>query len=460
MKASVDDPALEIGARLPAYVSFVPPICIGLLLFFAFRLYRYAYFTIDDFNNLYWVQQWTFGQSLQMILSASTEYFRPVGMLVYRSSLALFGLDAGLYHWLLWTLHTLNVVLVYFALKHFTRSRAGASAGALLFACPPVFTDIFANFGTVFEVTGFALFLCGLLIWEWKERPLGVAILAAGVFVLSLKAKEMAITLPVIWLLQDLLLRRTFQWKAIFHWVIPTLVGIWFTLQKVAQMGGSATNHPYYMDLRGITLGRGFAYYFNTLFVVDVRWQHLAIGFVALVMGLLIARHWRAAFFQSYVLVTLLPVIFLVNHREPFYWYFPLFGICGLAALLVKHAVRLITRRVPVAVLAPGASLVFALACWGSYLYLSRATLERRMWQTELAEEYRHFVDDLRRLPSPAANETLFFTSAPNLLDATVLKMAAQVALRRTDIDAKLVDEFPENAAFRLEFIAGRIVRQ
>src|SRR5436190_6362961 len=174
---------------MPRYVRYVPGVCIALLLIFTFRLYTYAYFWLDDFNNLFWVQQQSFGEALGHLVSPSAQYFRPVGMLVYWIALRAFDRDPLPYHVVMWSLHAVNVALVYAVLKRFTESREGAYVGAMLYAYPAVFTDIFWSFGTIFELTGAALFFTGMLVWQRKERTPFVVVMALGIFFFALKTK-------------------------------------------------------------------------------------------------------------------------------------------------------------------------------------------------------------------------------------------------------------------------------
>jgi len=443
--------------RSPLYITVLPPVCVAVLLFVTFMLYRSSYFSLDDFNNLYWVGQWTYGQTLQMLFSPSAEYFRPVGMLFYRIGLSLFGLSPTSFHALLWSIHTLNVALVYLALKQFVDSRVGAAAGALLFACPAVFSDIFHNFGTIFEVTGFALYLTGMMLWHRKERSFGATLLATAVFFMALKAKEMAITLPAIWVLQDLLLRRQLRWKQLLQVAIPSGVGVWFALQKVFQMSDASPRGPYYIDLQGLTMGRGFGFYFNMLSPVSLRWEQWAVVFTALLVLFIALRQWRAVLFQSYLFLAFLPLIFLVNHREFFYWYFPMFGVCGLTALAAQWIFQVVSRRVKPVRLAPYAVTFFAAVCVARYFMLRQETAGRRLGQHDLDGQYRGFVESLQRLPMVTTGETLYFKSVPVGFDAPVLEMAVAVALQRYDVSAQLVDVFPEGASLRLEFHNGSV---
>jgi hypothetical protein len=385
------------------------------------------------------LQQQTLGEALGNLVSPSAQYFRPVGFFFYWFALRLFDRDPLPYHIVMWALHALNVGLVYFGLKSVTESRAGAAVGALLYACPPAFNDIFWSFGTIFELTGAALFFTGMLLWQRKQRTVFVILGAVGVYFFALKAKEMAITLPAIWLAQELLLRRPLKWKDLSYVVLPGLVGVWYGLQKLAEMRAPDPSQQYYMDIRGIAMGNGFGYYFNALFATNIRWQLWSIGFATLLILFVLMKHRVAAFFQIYVFITFLPLIFVVNHRDPFYWYIPMFGVCGLAALLTRAIWSLLASRIPEERLAPYASVAFAALCLGMYFYSSSATKSRRLWQHGIAADYREFVESVQALPTPPPGETLFFKSMPQYFDAEVLKDACQVALRRTNIDAKLV---------------------
>jgi hypothetical protein len=288
---------------------------------------------------------------------------------------------------------------------------------------------------------------------------LGVVLAACAVFTLAIKAKEMAITLPAVWLTQDLLLRRPLKWKDVFWIALPGLIGAWFGLQKIWEMRGTSPDDAYYMDIRGIVMGRAYGYYFNSLFETNLRWQVWAIGFVAVLLILLSLKWRRAAFFQIYVFLTFLPVIFLVNHRSVFYWYFPLLGVCGIAALLVKSAARGILRQVDGQRIAPYACVAFAFLCAADYLYFSRSTEDDRVWAEKQSANFRTMMESLQVLPSPEKGETLFFRSVPEHLDPSSFLYAIELALHRNnELTLKVVEDFPPDARYRLGFQGSRVV--
>src|ERR1700758_2272408 len=86
--------------------------CLGLLLLSTFRLYKGgSYFWLDDFYNLYQVQQTSFGKLIASIVNPVSAYFRPTGMLCYWVLLRFFDLNPAAYHWLAWSFHVANTYI-------------------------------------------------------------------------------------------------------------------------------------------------------------------------------------------------------------------------------------------------------------------------------------------------------------------------------------------------------------
>ena len=424
---------------MAARLRFVPFICLAALLLFTYRLYTFSYFSIDDFNNLYWVQQQSALQMLWYILDPVSRFFRPTGMAVYWLLLRAFGLNAFAYHVVAWSIHAANTILVYAILKRVTESHAGAVTGAMLFASEAAFSDIYGSFGTIFELVCAAAMFAGILLWNEEDRSWSRSILCFLVFIFAFKAKEMAVTLPLIYFGCDLLLRQNLKLKKLWQLLPFAAFGGWYGLIHLADMRDTSPAGPYYLDLRWITLGRGYAGYFNELLQASFRWQYWAIGFVAFFLLFLFLKMWPAVFFQAYLFISFLPVIFLINHRSSFYWYIPMLGVCGLAALLVKSLSNAVTRKMPDRLIPVGAAAGSVVLAGGLYIIQRNETAQYREWQRQISVEYRSFVASVRALPPPAPGATIFFESSPRYFTPEELRYASQVALRRTDIDAKLI---------------------
>jgi hypothetical protein len=459
-KSSASSKEIPVVLRAWDFVRLVPVLCIGVLLLNTFRLYKGgAYFFLDDFHNLYWVQRASFAQMLEQIVNPDPVYFRPVGMMCYWTLMRFFGLNSTPYHWLAWSLHTANTALVYFVLKNVTKSQAGAAVGAMLFASQAVFGEVYWNFGTIFDLVAMFFSLIGILLWTSERRIWWQVILASLALVLAMKGKEMAITMPFVWVSYDLLLRKNMERRLAAHWALPCGLALWYGLKKGLWLKGLMPTHPYYTIVSGSTLAAGFGSYFNMLFRTNFPLQIWCVGMLFLFLLFILLRSRVAVFFQLYIFVTFLPVIFLVNHRFALFWYLPFLGVCGLAALLAKTVVGLIPTGNPQWLTKIGAYSVLALLCWGTLLLHKESNRPQRSWVEDRANEYRAFITGLCALPPPPRDETIFFDSHDSLFDESFLLSAIQVAFRRTDLRAKLVSEFPSEARYRLRFQDSRLIQ-
>ena len=437
----------------------IPVACIAVMLINTFRLYKNAYFWLDDFNNLYWVQRATLGQMMGYIVNPVSSYFRPVGMLCYWLLLQFSGLHPAPYHWVAWSIHTANTALVYLILWRLTKARSGAAVGAMLFATEAVYAQIYGDFGTIFELlAGFFCFV-GILLWVSERRDWWQVILASLALLLAMKAKEVAVALALAFVIYDLLLWGNCVRTLAGQWLLPCGLSLWYGLTKAAAMRGIATTDAYYMTVNGSTLVAGFTTYGNMLLGTKFPWQAWGILVTALLLICVLLRNRLALFFLSWIFITFLPVIFLVNHRFAFYWYLPFFGVSGLAAIVAKHVADMIEKRNPTWLAAAGGYCVFALLCFGTFIWHRDATRPHRARVRQWAQEYRCFVTGLEALPSPSRREVLYFDSKPSHFNQTHLLSATQVALRRTDVGAELVSEFPSDARYRLRFEGTRLIQ-
>jgi hypothetical protein len=440
-------------------LRFISVLCVGILLLNTYGLYKFAYFGSDAFNNLYWAQRESFTHIIGYILNPVSSYFRPVGMMYYWLFLRFFDLSPAAYRWLMWSLHAANTALVYFILKRLTRARPGAAIGAMLFASQAVFAEIYWNFGAVFELIAGLFSFAAILLWTSERRSWLQVLLASLALLLAVKSKEMAVSMPVIWFSYDLLLRRDMKRMMAAHWVLPGGLAVWYGLSHALAMRGIAANDPYHMSIDWSILASGFATYFNVLCGTELPWQIWWIASLVILLVFVLLRSRLALFFQLYVFVTFLPVIFLVNHRVALFWYFPFLGVCGFAAILANAVACVINGRNPRWLAETGSLTVFALLCWATFLLHEAANRPQRSWVSDVADEYHAFVSGLRALPPPPRGETIFFDSLPPHFEETVLLTAAQVALRRTDLHTKLVSEFPPEARYRLRFQKSHLIQ-
>jgi hypothetical protein len=250
----------------------------------------------------------------------------------------------------------------------------------------------------------------------------------------------MAVTLPAILVLYDLCIRKEkFDRKRLAWYAVLGMFAVAWSYVRFLSMGSGSPTNPYYMDFSVITLGRGYGWYFDHLYGLRLRWGAWISGFVFISLALAYARERRGLFFLGYLFITLVPVVFLVNHRYEFFWYIPFFGIAGLVALVTAGLEKQLKRLLSERALETFGVIAFVLLAVGHYSrerVTSASLLEN---ERSLAVEYAAFVRSIRSLPPTQIGGAVPIQEVPRHFTPEVLTSAVQVILRRTDIRAEVV---------------------
>jgi len=438
------------SARTRALTAVIVAVQV-LLLARIWYLWRFSYFGNNDFDMLYWIFRVDGRTMLWHVINPISDFFRPAGMFVGWVMWHTFGLNPIAFHVLAWALHVCNVVLLFVLLARITGSPFGAAIGALLFGFRANFTLIYWDTGFIFELLACLFMFLALLLHSRKTRTylsvLGVLLFA----ILALKSKEMAITLPAVLLLYDLTQKRKLDRKSVLEFVLLAAIGLWFAHLKTSTMAGTTVDHPYYMDLRALTLGRGYGWYFDRLYDVRLRWGAWISISVLGFLWMLFVKERRGIFFLGYLFVTLLPVVFLINHRYESYWYIPFFGFSGLVAVLIDAISGKVQERMPAAAAVVGL-VAFITIAWMHYARESKKSAEQISTQRRISEEYAGFIRQISQLPQPPAGETIHYRSVSKYFHLESLTAATEAALHRTDINVDIVDAFPTSCPYCLEY--------
>ena len=152
-----------------------------------------------------------FDQSYYQFAGLEASY-RPVATLSYFLIYTFAELNPFYYHLVSLILHTLNAILVYWLANLILGQRLRALIAGLLFACHPVLSeavncidfndDLLAAFFFMLALIGYIRIKSGEFIANIRSYALTLFL-----YILGLLSKEMAITLPAIVLLYDLVLR-------------------------------------------------------------------------------------------------------------------------------------------------------------------------------------------------------------------------------------------------------------
>jgi hypothetical protein len=298
-------------------------------------------------------------------------YYRPLRTLVFAIVHHAFGLSPLAYHALNGLVHVVNVLLTYAVFTLLSGTRGAGMIVAAVFASHPIMTEAVAN------VTGFADLLSASLVLLSLYLHLGLrrrgswhpgAVAAVYVcFGLALLAKEMAITLPLLVVLSDLLLRRRRNGFTLHRGYSAYLLGFVaiaaaFVWWRSHLLGGLASG-----EWMGVTFTRTMlmqaavvAKYLRLLLIpvrqsvrheVGIPESYLdpgalgALGVIAIVVFIAaynMRRNTHVAFGIAWFFITLLPVMNIVPLRGAMigerFLYVPMLGLAYAAVRAVASA--------------------------------------------------------------------------------------------------------------------------
>ncbi len=155
-----------------------------------------GFFTDDDFDHLANAREAEISYYGKVLLKPSLsgeETFRPVGHFFFYAMVRLFGVRFSPYITGIHVLHLLNVLLIWMLARALGASPWGACAAALLFAFHAAAYEVYWQPMYIFDL------LCGTFVMaSLLAYVRGRLILSLVMFWLALKAKEVAILLPVV----------------------------------------------------------------------------------------------------------------------------------------------------------------------------------------------------------------------------------------------------------------------
>lgn len=347
--------------------------------------------------------------------------YRPVASLSYLLIYSIAELNPFYYHLTSLLLHTLNAILVYCLANFILQNRLSAMLAGCLFACHPVLSEAVNCIDFNDDLLTTFFYLLALLLYirlkaEHVRFNIGAYCIGLLFYLLGLLSKEMAITLPAIMLLYDLILRDadrdplTFKQqlnilkkRASFYYgyVAVTLFYLFLRFFLFHNPGESLKSSYGSLFERIIYLpGHIFNFIRLIVFPTNLNADYVfsypdrfldsmnLMGF-AVVMGLagasfFIYRYSKEIFFGIWwCFITLFPVSNLIGIYHPLaerYLYLPLIGFCLVVPIIIyRLAGRLITKPP----LAKRVSLILVLVILSFY---STATMARNPdWQNNFS---------------------------------------------------------------------------
>ena len=409
-----------------------------------------AYFTGDDLLNLHYHTERSFYDTLSHNLTFWSTYRRPMGGVLYLTLYNLFGMNSVPYYGTGLALFSINLVLLYIFVARLTGSGAISAFCTALASIHTTFIDVWFNFGAVYELLSFTFMFASLHCYLSYRRnfvhPRRFYWLSFVFFVAALNAKEMAVTIPLVIGLFELLYRMTSDdfWtrmRQLSVRMLPFLmVGTFYTIGKIFAEGSRWSENPLYRFQFDFTFYRNLGAHLSQLLYNSVELTGLAL-FVALVvsLGLALILHNRHMLFGwGFFLITLLPVLALPRSWGLFL-YIPVVGLGLYLSVLGWEVVQAVRLRFPllekkswVPKIAPILSLILLLLVLGALHHQSFAKTRSRFLNKSAS--VRTFSEELRRkIPEIAPGTALIVEEAP--LGRYHLRSLVQLTYRTRDVE-------------------------
>jgi len=320
-------------------------LCIAAYFFFLAGPSLRADFTYDDLGNLYfsWIKP------LPEWLKANVLFFlppsRPFGRLFYALGFRFAGLDPAPYHLVCFLFLCANIYLTYGFARRLTGSREVAALACLLHAYHGSSAGLAYNSGTCFDTFCF-FFYVGAFTYYISIRQRGgsprlwqIALLVC-LYVAALDAKEMAVTLPLVLGVYELLYHREESWRsrigAIAAMSVITVVYVVGATHGEESLVILQAYKPIVSAASYLLQARSFL---NDL-IYSVGWFNDARALALLVALFAIAwlsRNRDLMFCWLFLSIGILPVAF-IPPRGLYAVYIPTVGLSIFLAILIEKA--------------------------------------------------------------------------------------------------------------------------
>lgn len=222
---------------------------------------RHASFVWDDwldFHDTAWLREGSAWMHYVLRdFNGWTNYFRPLGVLLFAAEVRLFNATPGPMHVVSLVLHLIDTLVVYAACRRFAqRLRPGRSPGyaplvaMTIYGLHPALIETVAWIGCQFEMLLTLFVLLGLwgamsVASRWKR-----AIAVASCFFLAAGSKESAAAFPLLLVLLDWTLLSASANEPLMHRIRRLLVSSWPTYLAVTIAGFA------YLAVRHAALGK------------------------------------------------------------------------------------------------------------------------------------------------------------------------------------------------------------
>jgi len=315
-----------------------------------------------DMMNMY--TYWLPGmlKSLRANICFWTSFYRPGGALYYLPLYHFFALNPQPYRIVQVSILAASIPVVYYLARLLGSSQSVAFLGVLVFSYHAQLADLVFTGPFIYDVLcGFFYFSALTFYIRVREKgPLLRPMQCMGflaLYICALNAKEMAVTLPVIVLIYEILKFPRFgewkefarrNWRSALPSLIAGLVTAVYLYGKTHGANSLAKANIYRLEYSWHTFTASNRHFINEIFYQLIP-NHIAPGVVVFIAwGLVFAyaflrRDRLLKLMAFWVVITPLPLDF-ITIRGDACLYIPLFGWAMILAKVVWDSVKLISR--------------------------------------------------------------------------------------------------------------------
>lgn len=318
----------------------------------------------DDYMNIFRSARLSWQTHLKGFLAPNNDYnSRPLGNLLLILIYRCFGVAPLPFLGLLFGLHLATTFLGFFVALRLLQNKYLAALATLAWSFNCLTTANILASNVIFDNLLAFFWTASLLLYlQDRENSSRLKYIGALIcFFLCTRSKEVGVMLAlallafeaVTWDGKGLIrekaritgfmrvIKRQWPFYAI------SLIYLIFFLRKSEFSPNPSPDHPYYMKLTWDTFVEGMKYY-----LARVTFERELIrSSMALYLAFAVATLWAALLRQRILwltlftfLITLLPVIFFINHREPIYLYLPLFSLSITVVGLLGYTLLKVVR--------------------------------------------------------------------------------------------------------------------
>jgi Dolichyl-phosphate-mannose-protein mannosyltransferase len=369
-----------------------------------------AGFSFDDLMSIYRAERVGWSGHLADILGffRFSSAYRPTGTLYYLGLFEAFGFNPWAFRLGFYLLLVVNIWLGYALAAKLTGSREAAALGIVLFAYHGRFNSFFTNTGFIYDLLCFTFFVGAFLYYVTAAKPR--LWIWCTLFLLALNAKEMAVTLPILIAVWELLQpERRKRW-----WLYPTvgsIIVIAFIVGRLVLpaegLAGIANYSPNFSLAGYLQRAHGFLkdIGYGTKWLTGTK---MAIFWMIAAAAALLTRKPGLRMALIWMMVAVLPIAF-IPQRPLASACIPMFGLTMLLGDLVWQGTWFLARRAPFVTMqrwgyASFTALLLLMTLvhrkhghgWVGFEpehnMIRHATAELRPWQSALADGARTLI--------------------------------------------------------------------